>query len=220
MPKYKCPKCGTIYTEVPRFCSTCGVEFVPPEVMLQTVPAKKEEPVTPVAPQETVKQPEPQIKQPEPIVEEKPMEDEGVPFNLEDAQEGNNNKVQGRTIVGFIFAILLLFPFAFAVLDIFMYGLTDIDLRLYIGVSASFASFVFAIVALACTGKLSNVKKAKGLAVFSKVIGVIFLILSIILLLAWSAAYVGVNFGEALEGLLGFNAGEYISNFLLTGSIK
>ena len=228
MPKYKCPNCGTIYTEAPRFCSTCGAEFIPLEEMPNVAPvAKQAEPAPAPAAQQPAPQPaaqpapveqQPVVEQPQPAPQ--PAEEEGVPFNLEDAREGNNNRVKARTIVGFIFAFLTLITFAASVLDVFMYGLTDIPLRLYIGIGSSSTAFVFAIVTLACTGKLSNVKRAKGLAIFSKIIGILFLILSIFMAIAWAGAYIGVTFGEMLEGMLGFNVGEYITNFLLSGKIK
>ena len=69
MPKYKCPKCGAIYDEAPRFCSNCGVEFFPPKPKEEPVNlVQQEEPApAPVEPTPVEQQPAPApVSQPAP----------------------------------------------------------------------------------------------------------------------------------------------------------
>ena len=211
MPKYKCPKCGTIYDEAPRFCSTCGVEFYPPKVKeepvkLEEQPAPEPAPVVEQPKQEPAPQPAPAPAQQEVVVQQQPAQQQGTPivvvvqqpvqqqaapapqpapapapaqqqpqeqigepFNLEDAQEKRKDRINPRTIVGFVFMFFVLVLTAVAIMDIFAYGFSDVMLRSIVGVGASVATFIFAIVTLAVTGSVKKTPRLKAMAVLAKI---------------------------------------------------
>ena len=262
MPKYKCPKCGTVYDEAPRFCSTCGVEFYPPKVKeepvkLEEQPAPapapvvekvepepvKQEPAPQPAPapapapaqQEVVVQQQPAQQQGTPIVvvvqqpvqqqaapapapaQQQPQEQMGEPFNLEDAQEKRKDRINPRTIVGFVFMFFVLALTAVAIMDIFAYGFTDVMLRSIVGVGASVATFIFAIVTLAVTGSVKKTPRLKAMAVLAKIFGIICLILSIFLTIFWVLALI-CSFMDF--DIFGYNLKTFIENLLLYGQFS
>lgn len=190
--KYKCPQCGNILDTAPRFCPFCGVEFAAPKkVDIQMVEEQPDPATVGVLPDQN-----PEVAAPEEPVEE------------------DDGKIKSRTIVGFTFALLTFFLIALAVADVFMFGVQNLLLRCLIGIAASAVSFVFSIVALATTGKASEVKHGKGFAVASTVMGIIFLLLSILLVAAWILVLIFLNVGAMLEGFIGFDISQFLRDFL------
>ena len=196
--KYKCPQCGNILDTAPRFCPFCGVEFAAPKkVDIQVVEEQPDPATVGVLPDQNS----------EGAAPEEPVEED-------------DGKIKPRTIVGFAFALLTLLPIVFAVLDVFMFGVTNLDLRCGLGIAASGLAFVFSIVTLAVTGKVSEVKHGKGFAITSLILGIILLLLSLLFMAVWILAFIFLKAGSLLEGFIGFDIAEYLRNFLLTGKFQ
>lgn len=218
MPKYKCPKCEAILTEAPRFCPRCGVELLPPknEEMPKVEIIMEEEPAPAPAPQ-PAPQPQPQPAQgPQPFVYTTTANYGGVVYDSETVkEEENKNKVKPRSIVGFCLAFIAFIALLFGVTDVFMFGVTNITLRWLMGLGAGVVAFVFSIAGLATAGKLSETYKLKGFVIAAKILGILSLILSIFMIMFWGSIPLIIQFGELLQGFLGFDIGEYIEGFLL-----
>ena len=57
--------------------------------------------------------------------------------------------------------------------------------------------------------------KLKGFVIAAKILGILSLILSIFMIMFWGSIPLIIQFGELLQGFLGFDIGEYIEGFLL-----
>lgn len=227
MPKYQCPKCQAILTQATRFCPSCGVELLPPksEQMPKVEVILEEEPVSAPAPQPAPVQQQPA---PQPAPQSQPAQGSqpfvyttsanygGVVYDAETVkEEENKNKVKPRSIVGFCLAFIAFLGLLFGIADVFMFGVTDITLRWLMGLAAGGVAFVFSIAGLATAGKLSETYKLKGFVIAAKVLGIISLIFCFAVMIFWGAIPLLLQFGNLLEGFLGFNIGEYIRGFLL-----
>ena len=248
MVKYKCPKCGTLYDGVPARCVTCGVEFLPADQQDQpksVAPAPVEEvaPAPVVAPvvEESVKEEvAPVVEEPKveeaPKVEEQPKAEEPAPAPVEEApkeepapvQEQYNEasemnfstpkaKVPGRVIVGFIFAFVTIALFGFTNYLPFLRSMKP-DIRVYMGMGFAVATFIFAIMTLAFTGKPERYEAGRKMAVAAKVLGIIFLIFSILNLLAWGGLGVCYIMSDQLVKSTHFDFKATIDNFFMTGN--
>lgn len=228
MAKYKCPKCGTIYHEIPRFCATCGVEFLPaeeqdqPKVVAAVAPeqAPVAQPVEEAKPAPVEEKPVEAAPAP---VEEKPVEKAAPATNNSESSElnitSNKEKVPARVIVGFIFAFLTIFVYLFTNIIPYLREMSP-EPRVYMILGFAIGSLVLSICTLAIGGRPGQYKKGHGMAVFARVIGIIFLILSIIDVLAWTSVTVLYLSSAKLESTFNFSFKDTIDRFLMTGKIE
>lgn len=220
MVKYKCPKCGTLYDDVPAKCVTCGVEFLPADqqdkpktVVAEAAPVEAAPVVAPVKeqPKEEVKVEEaPKVEEP---VKEAPVYAESSEVNITSKQE----RTPARVIVAFIFAWLVIA--IFVVTEILPY-LTSVkpEPRVYAGVSLAVVGFGLAIATVVLSKHPERYTKGHGLCVAARVLGIIFLILSILNLLAWVGLGSVYVMSDELLKSTHYNFKATIDNYFLTGN--
>ena len=220
MVKYKCPKCGTLYDDVPVKCVTCGAEFLPaeeqdkPKQVAQPAPAE-------AAPVEAAPVAAPVVEE---APAEKPVEapkeevKEAAPYS--EASEMNFNsgkaKIPARLIVGFVLAFVTIGCYIFNDLLPYLTGIEPAT-RVYMGMGLAVATFILAIMTLAFTGKPERYEAGRKMAVAAKVLGIIFLIFSILNLLLWGGIgtlYLG---NDAFKDM-GYNWKATIDNYFMTGN--
>ena len=226
MVKYKCPKCGTLYDDVPAKCVTCGVEFLPADqqdkpktVAAEAAPVEAAPVVAPV-----VEQPKAEVKVEEatkdeeaPKVEEAakeaPVYAESSEVNITSKQE----RTPARVIVAFIFAWLVIA--IFAATEILPY-LTSVkpEPRVYAGVSLAVLGFGLAIATVVLSKHPERYNKGHGLCVAARVLGIIFLILSIFNLIAWVGLGSVYVMSDELLKSTHYNFKATIDNYFLTGN--
>ncbi len=203
MPKFKCPKCETIFDEAPKFCPTCGVEFFPPEVPHVEAKETKEE----------VSEPKPEVVE----VKQEAQEIKQEPAEVKEEVPENKEPFHVKSLIGFIFGVAAILIIAYNVSDTLlpMGPTSTIMLRFGIGIGSSLFAFAFGIVATALSGK--GVKRIKAFSILAKIFGVIAIILGIILLLAWVAGLLAYLYFDVVESWIGNDPRPYIEQFLYEG---
>lgn len=234
MVKYKCPKCGTLYDDVPVVCVTCGAEFLPAEEQdkpkqqpQEAAPAVEAASVAAPVVEEAIKEEpkeEPKVEEvkeaPAPVEEKAEQPEEKQELGYDEASEMTVNAEKGhipaRVIVAFILAFVTIAVYAF---NDYLPYFTAIEpgTRVYIGMGMAFATFALAITTMVLSRHPERFDNGRKMAVAARVLGTIFLVFSIINLLLWGAIgtlYIG---SDTFANAMGINWKATIDTFFRTG---